>query len=348
MQLQSEKEKQRKASLENNDDNSNNNVQLAYNEQHSQSVSIISSNPPSPQPQLPPSPPPPPPPPPSHQPKTAIELLRANESVERAGSVDLVEEGIAAQRTPSPRTSLEGTPVAATPVPLASPLQQQPSFTSTPTQQTPKLSPLSPDDHALELVQLESIDLASGSAGGAPRNAFARRNATRQYPNVHNSHPASASVAMETEHAHAVVDPSIDNAAENALASDAPFALDCAQCDDLQARVRDLEEQLGVLREVVKISAGNKLGNGAEKDGAKEHQHLQRDDKCTRVSHDEQNTAPKKNKSWRDRVLGAYFANTAGTSEKARLKQEVEALRKATNFLFNKLQESDAERSSAK
>lgn len=91
------------------------------------------------------------------------------------------------------------------------------------------------------------------------------------------------------------------------------MALDseCGQCNDLEGKVRDLEEQLGVLEEVVTMCGE---GDADEKE--------------------------KKPKTWKDKVMSAYYGSSGGT-EKQRLKQEVEALRKATDFLFQKLQESD-------
>eukprot|EP00177_Eucheuma_denticulatum_P002690 GFKZ01004831.1.p1 GENE.GFKZ01004831.1~~GFKZ01004831.1.p1 ORF type:complete len:429 (-),score=81.95 GFKZ01004831.1:301-1587(-) len=86
---------------------------------------------------------------------------------------------------------------------------------------------------------------------------------------------------------------------------------ECGQCNDLEGKVRDLEEQLGVLEEVVTMCGE---GDADEKE--------------------------KKPKTWKDKVMSAYYGSSGGT-EKQRLKQEVEALRKATDFLFQKLQESD-------
>lgn len=86
----------------------------------------------------------------------------------------------------------------------------------------------------------------------------------------------------------------------------------CGQCDELEGKVKDLEEQLGVLREVVTMCGS---GEGVEQE--------------------------KKPKSWKDKVISAYFGSSVET-EKQRLKQEVDALRKATDFLFQKLQKGQA------
>lgn len=87
---------------------------------------------------------------------------------------------------------------------------------------------------------------------------------------------------------------------------------ECGQCEELEGKVKDLEEQLGVLREVVTV-----CGN------------------------EEVNEEVKKPKSWKNKVMSAYFGTSVGT-DKQRLKQEVDALRKATNFLFRKLQNGEA------
>lgn len=97
----------------------------------------------------------------------------------------------------------------------------------------------------------------------------------------------------------------------------------CGHCELLEGKVRDLEEQLDVLRGVVSISSGHPgSNNGAD------------------VS-DDGNVAKKS--SWKSKVMSAYYGNgsSASLSERARLKEEVEALRKATDFLFARLQEAD-------
>lgn len=94
---------------------------------------------------------------------------------------------------------------------------------------------------------------------------------------------------------------------------------DCAQCGELEGKVQDLEEQLGVLREVVSMR-----GDGSERgeDG--------------KSSEDD-----KKPKTWKDKVISAYFGgSTVSNSERSRLRGEVDALRKATDLLFQKLQQN--------
>jgi hypothetical protein len=87
----------------------------------------------------------------------------------------------------------------------------------------------------------------------------------------------------------------------------------CPSCEVLEFKVRGLEEQLAVLRGVVEMS-GHEAGAPA-----------------------------KKTNSWRSKMLNVYNGNSGGVSanERARLREEVEALRKATDFLFAKLQEAD-------
>lgn len=89
----------------------------------------------------------------------------------------------------------------------------------------------------------------------------------------------------------------------------------CGHCDVFEEKVKDLEEQLGVLREVVRM-CGDEEEDGNSSGGGK------------------------KPKTWKDKVMSAYFGGV-GVNEKARLKQEVDALRKATDFLFQKLQNGD-------
>lgn len=99
--------------------------------------------------------------------------------------------------------------------------------------------------------------------------------------------------------------------------------VECGQCELLESKVRDLEEQLVVLRDVVSMShgkPGSPSGDGASEDG----------------------TMVKKS-SWKSKVMNAYYGNgsTSSSSERTLLKEEVEALRKATDFLFTRLQEAD-------
>lgn len=107
--------------------------------------------------------------------------------------------------------------------------------------------------------------------------------------------------------------------------------VDCSQCDGLETKVRDLEEQLDVLREVVKMSADPEGAAAGDADGEQERA----DD------------ARKKGRSWKDKVMSAYYGSASAASERTRLREEVEALRKATDFLFNKLQQADEANSSA-
>ncbi len=111
-------------------------------------------------------------------------------------------------------------------------------------------------------------------------------------------------------------------------ASDSDTAVDCADCDHLEIRVKDLEEQLGVLREVVKVSGGDPAVSSASDS-------LDIDSSMVGKG--------KKKVAWHERVLGTFVGAPPG-SETARLKDEVGALRKATNVLFEKLQSADAKR----
>lgn len=95
---------------------------------------------------------------------------------------------------------------------------------------------------------------------------------------------------------------------------------DCAQCGELEGKVQDLEEQLGMLREVVSM-----CGDGSE-----------RGEDGKGGTHED-----KKPKTWKDKVISAYFGGSAvGNNERGRLRAEVDALRKATDFLFQKLQQN--------
>lgn len=90
---------------------------------------------------------------------------------------------------------------------------------------------------------------------------------------------------------------------------------ECQECDDVEGRVKDLEEQLDVLREVVNMCSENEQASSR------------------RDSHSE-----KKGKSWMGKIASAYYGSSTAAAERNRLKGEVEALRKATDFLFQKLQ----------
>lgn len=92
---------------------------------------------------------------------------------------------------------------------------------------------------------------------------------------------------------------------------------DCSECDALENRLKDLEEQLGVLRNVVKASSPTHP-RASSLDGGKKT-------------------------AWHERVLGT-FAGAPPGSETYKLKEEVGMLRKATNTLFSKLQDADTKR----
>lgn len=95
---------------------------------------------------------------------------------------------------------------------------------------------------------------------------------------------------------------------------------DCGFCEKYEQKVVDLEHQLDVLREVVKLCSFN------EEASKKEQEEMQR--------------SLKKNKSWMDKIANAYYGHSASADERSRLKEEVEVLRKATDYLFQKLQVS--------
>lgn len=90
---------------------------------------------------------------------------------------------------------------------------------------------------------------------------------------------------------------------------------ECQECDDVEGRVKDLEEQLDVLREVVNMCSENEQAS-SRRDSSSE----------------------KKGKSWMGKIASAYYGSSTAAAERSRLKGEVEALRKATDFLFQKLQ----------
>lgn len=96
--------------------------------------------------------------------------------------------------------------------------------------------------------------------------------------------------------------------------------LECDQCDVLEDKVRDLEEQLEVLRQVVILDCPN-------------------DSNYKVISGDDDISTSKKS-TWTTKLWNTYM-NT-GTqslpSERGRLKGEVEALRTAAEYLFSKLQ----------
>lgn len=105
----------------------------------------------------------------------------------------------------------------------------------------------------------------------------------------------------------------------------------CGQCEALEGKVRDLEDQLDVLRGVVALSSG-RPGESTDRGPSDET--------------DSSLAMRKPAASWKSKVKNAYFGGVSASSlnERSRLKEEVEALRKATDFLFTRLQEADARR----
>lgn len=104
----------------------------------------------------------------------------------------------------------------------------------------------------------------------------------------------------------------------NVKRKEVPLLDRCPRCDDLEDKVSNLEEQLDVLKEVVKICGHNDaMGNA-----------------------DVEEDAARKGKGWMGKIASAYYGSSAAASEKTRLKAEVEALRRATDYLFEKLQSS--------
>ena len=100
---------------------------------------------------------------------------------------------------------------------------------------------------------------------------------------------------------------------------------DCNQCDDLEGKVKDLEEQLDVLREVVKMCAEQDEKESESKESSNESGvQLQRE--------------KRKGKTWMGKIASAYYGSSTAANERNKLKDEVEALRKATDLLFKKMQ----------
>lgn len=190
--------------------------------------------------------------------------------------------------------------------------------------------PVDPRLSGLGVARMESIDLGSGEANEveALRNGGQRPKPADELEEfggdeeIPLDETAGKSAALEAF------------AADVYATEESVLDLDCAQCDDLEARVVDLEEQLGVLREVVKISADDSDTKRVSDAGSL--------DEAMKGKHNH-------NKNWKDRLVNTYFgANGNTVAERAKLKAEVDALRKATNFLFSKLQESDEKRAVAK
>lgn len=101
---------------------------------------------------------------------------------------------------------------------------------------------------------------------------------------------------------------------------------DCGICDSLEGKVESLEQQLEVLREVVKLCSHNEA-------------ELQKE----RVEADK---SLKRSKTWIGRIANPFqnAANATAASERSKLKEEVDVLRKATDFLFQKLEESSVKK----
>lgn len=90
----------------------------------------------------------------------------------------------------------------------------------------------------------------------------------------------------------------------------------CQTCSELEIMVNDLEEQLAVLRDVTKLCIDNEQADKVDEEEAKR-------------AH---------GKGWMGKIASAYYGSAAAANEKQRLKEEVDALKKATDFLFQKLQ----------
>lgn len=102
---------------------------------------------------------------------------------------------------------------------------------------------------------------------------------------------------------------------------------DCNQCDDLEGKVKDLEEQLDVLREVVKMCAEQDEKERESRESSNEGGvQLQRE--------------KRKGKTWMGKIASAYYGSSTAANERNKLKDEVDALRKATDLLFKKMQPS--------
>lgn len=101
----------------------------------------------------------------------------------------------------------------------------------------------------------------------------------------------------------------------------------CAFCDSIESKMESLEQQLEVLREVVKMCTHNE-------------QELQRE----RALSSEKSL--KRSKTWMGRIpnpfnnAGQSASASASASTRIKLREEVDALRKATDILFQKLEET--------
>lgn len=197
-----------------------------------------------------------------------------------------------------------------------------------------RMSPVAPkpddDSDALDAALNDSI-LSSGSMnlnvgddGPSPQSVKRDRQYQRiEKPSLENT-LALHSVDLPFENDRTSSPPSkrTQDCPSDEVCDHGEDAATCMQCDLLEQKVQDLEEQLKVLREVVELSNRNTSGADEEQESAENARKT----------------------TWRTRVMDAYFGsnkNGATSSERARLKTEVDALRKATDFLFAKLQEAD-------
>lgn len=158
-------------------------------------------------------------------------------------------------------------------------------------------------DDQYTLCELESVDLGDDAQRNDQTRSRARRRST-------STTSRSSQDNMEDLVARVHV-------AESK--SKARVVDQCGECDDLERKVKDLEEELAVLQEVVKICEENEVAERQEEvdEGRRNH-----------------------GKGWMGKIASAYYGSSAAANEKTRLKEEVEALRRATDFLFQKMQTS--------
>lgn len=95
---------------------------------------------------------------------------------------------------------------------------------------------------------------------------------------------------------------------------------DCEVCDSLEEKVVSLEQQLEMLREVVKLCSQNEAALLKEKEQAEAEKSL------------------KRSKTWIGRIPNPFQSSATASSERSKLKEEVDVLRKATDYLFQKLE----------
>lgn len=95
---------------------------------------------------------------------------------------------------------------------------------------------------------------------------------------------------------------------------------DCGLCDSLEDKVTSLEQQLEVLREVVKLCSQNEAVLLKEKEQAEADKSL------------------KRSKTWMGRIPNPFQSKSISSSERSKLREEVDVLRKATDYLFQKLE----------